>query len=276
MRETVVEPVPEQLEEGYAAPSCTPVGGSRSHLFAPAGYSLWQLRGELDAGTELRWSGAQGDEGIYVIDGELRVGDATAPAGGAVIVEAGVAATVLAPVPTRVVHFGPHDPRQPADGPYGPPSAEGHGVHVYQETDARLLHIEGASELRARSYADSKCPTCRITMFRTALDGPNVTESHYHSQDEIIYLLDGELQVGRTTVSAGMAFAVPKDVRYGFRSPGPYTFLNYRPDCSLMVTKPGTDPFWETPEYAMEQAERNGINASVEPGTGGTKIAAGV
>lgn len=86
-----------------------------------------------------------------------------------------------------------------------------------------------------RSYADSLCPTCRINLFHVDRGGPSVSKSHFHSQDEIIHVLTGEIQVGRDAVSAGMSIAIPANVRYGFRAKDPFTFLNYRRDASYVT-----------------------------------------
>ena len=69
--------------------------------------------------------------------------------------------------------------------------------------------------------------------------------SHTHSEDEIIHVLDGSLQVGALRVEAGMSIAVPKDVRYGLRGDGSFRFLNYRRDVATFTGPPGSDTLVE-------------------------------
>jgi len=64
-----------------------------------------------------------------------------------------------------------------------------------------------------------------------------------YSKDEIIHVLDGELQIGRSTVRSGESIAVRKDVRYSFLSPGPYRFLNFRGDIATITFGTSSRPF---------------------------------
>jgi quercetin dioxygenase-like cupin family protein len=233
------------LESGYSTPTCDAVGAVRSSLFHPDGYSLWQLRAELDEGTELRWGAVpHGDEALFVLEGELDVDGVACGPETAVIIEADASACLRANTATTILHFGPASIEQPGDGVFGPPLKTGHGVHVVSLEEARPLDPD--STVGPRYYTDSTCKTCRIAFFKVAMPEARVTGSHVHSEDEIIHVLTGELQVGRDVVGAGMSVAIPGDHRYGFRTPGAFSFLNYRRDASTYVAKPGSDPILET------------------------------
>jgi hypothetical protein len=117
-------------------------------------------------------------------------------------------------------------------------------VHVISLDDARPLDPEVPAG--PRYFTDSTCKTCRIAFFKVAMPEARVTGSHVHSEDEIIHVLTGELQVGRAVVSAGMSVAIPGSYRYGFRTPGPFSFLNFRRDASTYVAAPGSTPVLET------------------------------
>jgi mannose-6-phosphate isomerase-like protein (cupin superfamily) len=144
----------------------------------------------------------------------------------------------------RLRHFGPIATEPPEDGLSGPPQTDGHGVHVVDRAAARHVRYEG-HPIDNHYYADCTCSTCRIVLFTVAAGEPHVAGSHHHSQDEIIHVLDGELQVGPQTVKAGMSVAIPAGRRYGFRTPGPYRFINYRRDASTFTGAPGSEPVAE-------------------------------
>src|SRR5262249_31591526 len=107
MATTVAIEPNEDLDASYQAPYCTTRGGARSTGFHPSEYSVWKVRGELDAGAELEWGTDHGDEALYVLAGELDVDGRRCGEGGAVIVEAGVPAVARATTDTRLLHFGP-------------------------------------------------------------------------------------------------------------------------------------------------------------------------
>jgi hypothetical protein len=229
----------------YVAPSCTAEGPLRSWRASPEGYPLWLVVAELHEGAEVTWTQPHGDEAVYVVRGELDVdGHGSCGRAGAVVVEEGAACRFRATRPTRVVHVGPYDPSQPTDGIYGAPEPEGHGVHVVGEGGVHRA-VEGPRE--SCFLADSTCPTCRITLLFTSRLGAYKAASHTHSQDELIHLLWGELQVGRERILPGTTLAIRAGHRYGFRSTDDgYAFLNYRRDVSTYVTDPKAGPQLET------------------------------
>ncbi len=239
----------EELAEGYLAPRCSVAGPARSACFAPEGFSLWQVTAELEAGTELRWDGDHGDEGLLITDGEVAVDGTTCGRSGVIAVESGCSTVVRALTPTRLVHCGAHDPRPPTDGPFGPPAAEGHGVHCFADGQAAVRVQAAGLPLANEIFVEGTCPTCRIALF--VVDGSEahdgyVGRSHFHSSDEIIHVLDGEIRVGRAVIARGQSVAIPADRRYSFRSPGAFRFLNYRRDAATATFAPGSAAVLET------------------------------
>jgi hypothetical protein len=103
-------------------------------------------------------------------------------------------------------------------------------------------------------FSDGTCPGCRIALFMVdhGADEPNTARSHSHSEDEIIHVLDGELHVGPQTVTAGMSMAIPKNVRYSFRSKGRYRFINYRSNPSFYIGRPNSEPVRETRDQLLK------------------------
>jgi mannose-6-phosphate isomerase-like protein (cupin superfamily) len=229
---------PSALEEGYLAPSCTAKGAVASALFHPGDYSLWQVSAELQAGASLTWSGAHGDEALYIREGALEAAGTECGADGAIIIEAGASGTIRAVADTKLLHVG--STKQPAA------TDAAAGMHVVDSASGRHVRFEG-HPIENNYFADSTCPTCQIVLFTVASDEAHTAASHLHSEDEIIHVLDGELQVGPQTVKAGMSVAIPAGRRYGFRTPGAYKFINYRNDVSTFTGAPGSDPVAEIP-----------------------------
>lgn len=219
----------------------------------PPDYPLWLVDAELADGAVLEWHADCGEEALYVQRGELTVAGRRCPAGGAVVIESGARCTVRAVGGAWVAHLGaagsaqPAPAGPPADGALGPPpQPDGHGVHVVGPGGVwRSGALEG---VHAVWFADSTCPTCRVTLFTVesseAVDGP----AHTHSQDEIIYLLDGGIRMGAQVFGAGTSLCIPHDLRYRFRGEeGGHRFLNFRRGLSYQ-TNAGAEPLIETPE----------------------------
>lgn len=229
------EALPAHLLEPYEAPFCTRRGEGRSAGFFPEGYSLWRIVGALGAGAELEWGSEHGDEGLYILKGQLEIGGTVVTAGSAVIIEAGVAATVRALDDTSVVHMGPSSLHAPTEGPLGPAADSGRGVHLIGADRAAHRSSPGYPEMTY--FTDGSCRTCRIAFFMADFTGGEGYQgkSHMHSEDEIIHVLRGVLQVGPLRVEPGMSIAVPKNRRYRFRTDGPFCFINYRANAATMV-----------------------------------------
>lgn len=220
----------EDAAAGYPAPTCRLDGDATGAIAAPAGFPLWVARGELAPGARLRWTGDHGDEGIYLLAGELGVDGRRCPAGGVVVVEAGAPAEVVAPDGARLLHFGPHDPEVPTTGYHGPPRPTPRGTHVI---GPRGLYAAAQPGRDTRMFADSTCDTCRITLFFTGRQAAYVAAPHSHSTDEVLYLLSGEVRFGSHRMAPGDAAFIEADRRYAFRSgPEGFAFVNYRRDAS--------------------------------------------
>jgi len=212
--------------------ACTRLREAR--LLSPAAHSLWLVELELDEGARLEWATDHGDEALYVMEGEAEVDGRRCPVGGAIVIESGVATTLLAVGRVRAAHFGGR----------GPARRDGRVVHAFgpggQWVSGRL---EG---VKAVWFTDSTCPTCRAAFF--LVDSPDRFRgpSHAHTQDEIIYLLDGGVRMGAHLYGAGTALSIPANVRYAFDGlDGGHRFLNFRADVSYQ-TNAGAEPVLET------------------------------
>lgn len=207
-----------------------------SKKVSPDDYPLWLVESELEDGATFRWDGQHGDDVLYVFEGGLRHVDRRCPPDGAVIVESGVTAELVAVGPTRVAHFGAVEDEPPSSGRFGPPEAEGHGVHV---VGPRGQFFSGAREgVHATWYADATCATCRAQLLKVHA-GPQDKRNgppHHHTEDEIIYLIEGTVRIGKTVFTPKTSLSIPGMARYALTGgPEGHTFLNYRRDVSEQV-----------------------------------------
>lgn len=246
---TIVDSATVSPSATYPAPFASLSGKATARLVSPSEYGTWMIDAELASGATLSWPDVHGDEGVYVASGAIRVvsvnGEADSrvcPSNGCLVVESGAVAEVEAVGPTRIVHVGPYRPNPPSDGLYGPPSADGHSVHVVGPGG---WFASGSREnVVARWFADSTCPTCRLAFFHVARsDGYAKDLPHTHTQDEIIYILAGSIIFGRHEYGPGHALCIPANVRYSVTTgPDGMSFLNYRPDVSVQAYGKAKDP----------------------------------
>jgi quercetin dioxygenase-like cupin family protein len=242
-RSADVEPSDAYAERGFGVE-----GSLSARVVSPADFSLWLIRAELADGTTLEWPDRHGDEAVYVIDGALEVDgpdnrSVVVPPAGAAVVESGAPTRIRARGATRVMHVGPADPTPPTGGFNGPADPAGHGVHAVgpKGTFARV-DADGDSHY----YADSTCPTCRITLLSVGRNGANRSAPHSHTQDELIHVVSGGLTLGARRAEPGDTVAIAAGVRYGFTGDdGGFLFLNYRADASEQHWPDGRPPLTE-------------------------------
>ena len=229
----IVHQADVEATPGYGSFGHTVDGGARHREASPAGFSLWMLSADLDDGTSISWPAKHGDEAVYVVDGALEIDGRIAPTKGAAVIEADVPVTARALGPTRVVHMGPRDVAPPVDGMNGPAATEGHGVHV---VGPRGTYANTTDVSDSHYFADSSCPTCRLTLLSVGRSFAYVSEPHSHSEDELIHVVSGAIVLGSHRVEPGDTLAIAAGARYGFRGDEDgFVFVNYRRDASQQM-----------------------------------------
>jgi quercetin dioxygenase-like cupin family protein len=196
----------------------------------PSVVPLWLVVCDLAAGASIEWPARHGDEGIFVLAGRVAIDGKELPVEGAAIIETDVETSAMAVVASRLVHVGPNAPAPTAWSYYGAPASEGRGVHG---VGPKGLYATAGEGNDARFYAESTCPTCRITLFFARRGAPYESPRHSHSQDELIFVTEGQISVGRYQVGAGDTLAVAANTPYRYRiGTAGFAFLNYHPDAS--------------------------------------------
>ena len=113
----------------------------------------------------------------------------------------------------------------------GPAAPDGHGVHVVgpRGTYARVTDVSDS-----HYYADSSCPTCRLTLLSVGRFGPYIVgAAQPHPGRADPRRVSGAIILGRQRVEPGDTLAIAAGVRYGFRGDDDgFVFVNYRRDAS--------------------------------------------
>jgi quercetin dioxygenase-like cupin family protein len=236
----------------YGAPFAKVTGDYEAKSANLEGYSLWALMARFEEGASITWQSEHGDEVIAVLSGGLEVEGAVVPRLGSLVLEAGTPLTATATGTTMLLHYGSVDPTPPVSGPFGPAAARqegdpGYHVHGPLGRENRSMEFEGEL-LESAFHADSTCKTCRPTLLRVSARGPMKFPSHYHSEDELIFVVDGAFQSGPLKAKAGTMLAIPSGRRYGIRSDEAFEFFNYRRDVSTIVIRSEDDAKLEIAE----------------------------
>lgn len=210
------------------------------------GLAVWQQ--EFPEGGKIVFSGPQEDHVLYVVEGQLRMGERSVVQEGVISVGRNARVEIEADAGTLLIHYVGDAATRP-DKPGG-------CVHVL--SDQGLLRFEDEREGYHRVailYADSDCPNCSVWLHKQNNAAGKFTYPHSHSVDEIINILEGDLIFGVRTFSAGASIAVQKDAFYSFRTgPRGLVFLNFRQDDPTHLRK-GADPSTAKHERSMWQRE---------------------
>ena len=107
-------------------------------------------------------------------------------------------------------------------------------------TVEQLLRDKGSPEEHIRSLPEEALEA-KMRIFEEGTDSsPQLFESqvppntvapiHSHEQDEIIYILEGEMLLGQKSLTKGSSLFVAANARYGFQAGAEgVRFLNFRP-----------------------------------------------
>jgi hypothetical protein len=207
--------------------------GRASAYFAGERDPLHLHRIDLARGEHLRLEAAATDKLVYVRQGSVTVGKQKLTAGSSIIVEHGGHLDLVANENAALLAFGA---AHPAD--YQLPG--GHVHLLPAERAPRSDSLAGSPGLGGVMHADAGCATCHVWLHENRFPGGNATRQdaeagiHSHSEDEIIFVLDGEVRLGARLYGPGTALAIAADTLYSFTAgPNGLHFANFR------AAKPG-------------------------------------
>jgi hypothetical protein len=109
-------------------------------------------------------------------------------------------------------------------------------------------------------HADASDSSCRLWLHENDFYiGGSPVAVHSHSEDEIIFVREGELRVGNRRYGPGTALAIAANAKYGFQvGPGGLSFVNFRAAAPTYMSHDGKHSmdeadFWRSqtgrPEY---------------------------
>lgn len=165
----------------------------------------------------------------YVWRGEAKAGGRPLATGSSIIVEQGQTVSVNGSEQgAQLLAFTSARPLKVQ-------AAGGH-VHLLPADRVPRAADLGGHKVSGAMHADSDCPTCSVWLHENHFPpGEPLDEKqqergiHSHSEDEIIFVIDGEMRLGNRPAGPGTAVAIAAETLYSF-SPGPngLGFINFR------------------------------------------------
>jgi hypothetical protein len=215
--------------ERSSLPSAYAGAGGAAAYYAGEEHPLHLHLIELRRGEALQIAAGAVDQLAYVWRGAIRAGGRRLDAGSSLIVEHGASLGVEGAAESSVVL---------AFAAARPPAAPRAGGHVHllpAEHAPRTDALGGVEGLGGVMHADADCPSCELWLHENRFAGrqapPQGDEAgvHCHSEDEIIFVVEGDLRLGDRLLGPGAALAIAAEAFYSF-SPGPdgLRFVNFR------------------------------------------------
>lgn len=234
MAKIVYQTIEESAADRFVRPGVSTTGEQTDlALITGEDRSLHLLMRTMKKGAGISYDALPTSRGIYLWKGAIEVNGTDLEEGDSIVVERGGTAALQATTDNTVlVEFVNHLDQEPKEG--------GH-VHILPKRSAPARgNPQRLSNMTV--YADSGCETCTVWLHHVSfgIGGPGAAP-HSHDEDEIIFVLEGEMLVGTKSVKAGTAVAIDKDTVYGFAiGPDGLEFLNFRArDPETIFKEPG-------------------------------------
>jgi hypothetical protein len=168
---------------------------------------------------------------VYVWKGAVEAGGSKLASGSSMIVERGATLEIRgSDAKSEVLTFSAARPGREA-------RAGGHVHLLPTERVPRLASLAGSGGVGGAMHADASCPTCQVWLHENSL-APlklEMTEEdlergvHSHSEDEVIFVIDGQMRLGGRLYGPGTAIAIAADTLYSFGiGPEGLKFINFR------------------------------------------------
>jgi hypothetical protein len=211
---------------------------------------------ELRAGAQISWQEPPVGHALYVLSGEVMANGKRLRAGSALLVEHRGQALVRAGTSgSTLLHC------HRADAQVG--AAAGDGGRSHAVDPEGLFKAAAPAHGHVGTYwADGSCETCDLWLHESRYDRPgHQVPRHFHNVDEIMFIVHGEMVLGRRRLTAGTALAIDANTTYTFRVGDPgLAFINFRPgDPSVVFFRPEGR---QGPVSEREIANRNRVSSS--------------
>lgn len=232
--------VPPEKTRPAPLPEACEGSASASVYVAPESFPLELHKLRLEPAERLTVGPVGRGRIGYVWRGAVRAGGHDLPAGSSFIVERGRSLEVEgAGEGGEVLLFAAsHDPQQPEPG--------GH-VHLLPSDNVPRNAALTETGIYGGMHADSQCPTCDVWLHENGFPGAEPVSPedltvgvHSHSEDEIIFIVSGQIRLGRKLFPEGTAIAIPAETLYSFTAgPDGMAFVNFRAGLPADIRFPG-------------------------------------
>ena len=184
----------------------------------------------IDRGRTLRVGDSAIDRVIYIWRGAVTALGHVLKQGSSIIVEHGRTLAIQAEDERSVaLAFAAANASQQ--------SRQGGRIHLLPEQRIPRTKDEGqVSGVSGGMHADAECPSCEVWLHENSFPGQLTVAPeeqargvHSHTQDEIIFVTDGEIRLGTSVYGPGTALAIAANTFYGFTAgPAGLRFVNFR------------------------------------------------
>lgn len=194
-------------------------------VFSKPDRPLWLWTHELSPGAQICWEQPVVGHTIYVWKGNVTVGEKRLAPAAVVCIEHKGAGTIEAcENGATLVHFH----RQEALPALS--AKAGGNTHVVGANGILKVRNE-EYDVTTTFWLDARCATCDSWLHQSKIVTPRPqTFPHFHTEDEIIFVVQGGMILGRRVLKPGGALAIDAGTIYAFGvDEGGLAFLNFRP-----------------------------------------------
>ena len=185
---------------------------------------MWCWVHHLSPGAQIQWSKPPVAHGVFVWEGAIESDGKSYGVEAALVVEHhGVAAFHAGPEGAVITHFH----RRPGH-PEVPARSGGH-ASFFDRDGIFCFDNRPTGGSAVTLYSDSGSETNDVWLHRSGSVPGRKLPSHCHSEDEVIFITKGVMQVGRKALTPGTALAIDQNTAYKFEAgPDGLTFINFR------------------------------------------------
>lgn len=197
--------------------------------FDAAGQSLHLHRIDLDPGRTITVEAGAIDRLAYIWRGAAELGGHRFDAGSSAIAERGARLEIVGKGEgASLLVFS-------SSSPTDHPLPGGKVYLLPAERAPRSDSLGGTPELGGVMHADAAMPSCSLWLHENHFPGsepPSPADRagvHSHSEDEIIFVVGGQMRLGQKLYGPGTALAIAADTLYSFTAgPRGLHFVNFR------------------------------------------------